>query len=288
MTEKRDVKSLDLSSITIMGTSISFIWAIILSIIILIVFSFMGGFNIALGLIALAIIFGTLILSISSYFGISYLYNFIVKKIKKVVIEIEDIDSVKSIKSISILPFALITAIISLIIGIIIYPIIFIGLSLSAMPLIQSLLVNTATQSFGLLLYQIVMLAISPMTIVYAFVVPLLFTIIGSFVFNLIAPKVGGLKVELESCGHMTKLNSVNPINAGIITGVILLVFGLVIGLILAIIGGNILANLSLILILVLGGFAGGFIYGVLSSVFYNFIANKSEEVKLELPLSQK
>lgn len=263
-----------------MGTSINFIWGIILGIILLIFLSFSIGFNLSTLLITFAIIFGTLILSIPQFFGISYLYNFLAKKLKKITLDIEDMDSVYGV---SVIPLALMIGVLSLIVALIMYSIVFMVISLSVMPIAQSLLFQSSTQNMGILLYQIAMLVVNPASIVYAFAMPFLFTIIGGFIFNLIAPKIGGLKLEFVQNGEMTKINNFNPINAGIISGIICLVFGLVISLILAIISGNISTIISLILLLIVGGFLGGFVWGTVCSVIYNFLVKKTEGVGIRL-----
>ena len=91
MTKLKNLKSIDLSSITIIGTSISFIWSIIFSIVIIAILSMIiGRFDISFAIIGIAIIFGTLIVSISQYFGVSFLYNFLIKRIKDVKLGIDN------------------------------------------------------------------------------------------------------------------------------------------------------------------------------------------------------
>ncbi|BBL62045.1 MAG: hypothetical protein ISP01_02845 [Methanobrevibacter arboriphilus] len=278
MKDLKSVKSIDLSSLTIIGTSISFIWSIVFSIIIIAILSLIiGRFDISFTIIGIGIIFGTLILSISKYFGISFLYNFFIKRMRDVKI---GINNMESITDISILSLSLIVAVISLVVSIIIYPIIF--LMLSFVTILYSLLQAISLQGFSWLVYPI-SLAFNPTFILYSFIISLVFTGIGAFIFNKISPKIGGLKVLLSKKDNMTSIDYINPKNAGIISGVICLVFGLIYGLIFSIISVSLPANLMLIVLLTIGGLIGGFIYGAISAHLYNFFSKKFSPVKIEL-----
>jgi hypothetical protein len=277
MKDLKSVKSIDLSSLTIIGTSISFIWSIVFSIIIIAILSLIiGRFDISFTIIGIGIIFGTLILSISKYFGVSFLYNFFIKRMRDVKIGI----NMESITDISILSLSLIVAVISLVVSIIIYPIIF--LMLSFVTILYSLIQAISLQGFSWLVYPI-SLAFNPTFILYSFIISLVFTGIGAFIFNKISPKIGGLKVLLSKKDNMTSIDYINPKNAGIISGVICLVFGLIYGLIFSIISVSLPANLILIVLLTIGGLIGGFIYGAISAYLYNFFSKKFSPVKIEL-----
>ncbi|KZX14778.1 hypothetical protein MBCUT_19060 [Methanobrevibacter cuticularis] len=281
MTDMKKLKSIDLSSITIIGTSINFIWAIIIAIIFLASMSIFGGFNPSLIMIALGIIFGVLVISIPKYFGISCLYNYFITKLRDVEFEIIEM---KKVTKISIVPFSFIAAVIALILAIIVYPIIVIGTPAIVIQLIQLLISQASTQAIGFILYQLLLTIYNPLMIVYVVLGAFVFTLVGSAVFNVVIPRIGGLKVDLSSNGEMTTINSFTPLNAGIIAGIMSLIFGLITGLIISVLSGSLPAALSLIAILVVGGFIIGLIWGAVSSALYNFFAKKTGGIKVKLP----
>jgi len=185
-----------------------------------------------------------------------------------------------SLTDISVLSLSLIVAVISLIVSIIIYPIIF--LVLSFVTILYSLIQAISLQGFSWLVYP-VSLAFTPVFILYSFVIGLVFTGIGAFIFNNISPKIGGLKVLFVEEGNMTAIKYINPKNAGIIAGIISLVFGLIYGVIFSIISVSLPANIILIVSLTIGGLIGGFIYGAISAHLYNFFSRKFSPLKIEL-----
>lgn len=271
----KKLKYIDLKSITIIGTSINFIWSVILAIILLILFSLtLGSINVDIIFLLLAIISAVLILSISDYFGSTYLFNFLIPRVKEINLEIIDMEKITNI---SVFPLAFICSVISLIITVIMYPGILIVASILS-PFLQFL----ANQG-GILLLYVVYFFSNPLIIAYAFIFTFISVAIAAFVFNIISPKIGGLKLELTQEGDMTKISSLNYLNLALILAIIFAVLGLVIGVILSIVSMNLAATLYLILYLVLGGFLGGFIIGGLVAVFYNFLAPRMGELKIKL-----
>lgn len=282
MADLKSLKSIDLSSITIMGTSITLVWSIIFTAAIIIAFSsILGRFDASFGIIGIAIIFGTIIFSISGYFGISFLYNYFANRMRPVKLNIADMSKITNV---SVVSTSLIAAFISLIAALIVYPLIF--LILSFVSILVQLLQAISLQGYAWLVYP-ASLAFTPFFIIYAFIIGLVFTIIGAFVFNKVNPKIGGLKLSLSQEGNLTKIDSINPKSAGIITAIISLVFGLIYGIIFSIVSGSLPANLILILGLTIGGLIGGFIYGAISSILYNLFAKKFGPVKIELEESK-
>jgi len=287
MADLKNLKSIDLVSTTIIGTSINVVWSIIFTILLIIALflvsvMFDTGFPIiGLVIIGLGIIFGTVVFGISEYFGVTFLYNFFAKRMKNVKINIKDMNRITEI---SVSSLALIVAVLSLVVSIIIYPLIF--LVLSFIPLIIQLLQIISLQGLSWLVYP-ASFAFTPLFIIYAFVIGFVLTAVGAFIFNKISPMIDGLKVSLSSEGNLTKIDSIDPKSAGIISGVISLVFGLLYGLLFSFVSGNLPANLILIVGLGIGSLVGGFICGALNSILYNTLAKKFGPVKLELENSK-
>lgn len=278
MKNLKNLKSVDLSSTTIIGTSINVVWSIVFMVVLVAALSaVIGRFDVGFAIFGIGIVVGTIILSIAQYFGISFLCNFLIKKMKDIKINIPEMDKITEI---SLAPTSLMIAVISLIVSIIIYPLILFALSFIS--LLYPLLQIMSLEGMSWLVF-LISLSFSPMFIIYAFFIGLVFIAIGIFVFNKISPRIGGLKLSLSSDGNMTKINSVDPKTGGVITGTICLVFGLIYGLIFNILTGNLPANLILIIILTFGSLIGGFIYGALNFVLYNFFAKKFGPMKLEL-----
>jgi hypothetical protein len=266
----KSLKHIDLASITIMGASINFIFGIILAIVLLIIFISTSSMSLFLLFLLLAMIFGILIFSIPDFFGRTYLFNFLISRLKGINLEVSD----ENITNISVFPTALICSIITLIITAMIYP----GLLVLGTPL------TFVLQLFGYsgILFYLIYLLFNPLIIFYSFIVSFISVAISTYVFNLISPKIGGLNLKLGQERSMTKINSINYLNLALILGVILATLGLIIGIITSIIM-NFMATVSLIVYLVLGGFIVGFIGGALIAVFYNFLAPRIGELKVEL-----
>ena len=282
MDDLKNLKSIDLSSTTIIGTSISVIWSIILVIFLIFALSsILGRFDISFAIIGIGIIFGTIILSISKFFGITFMYNLFIKKMKNVKVNIEDMNKISEI---SVSSLALIVGAIALVISIIVFPIIF--LVLSFIPLILQLLQALTLQGLSWLVFPM-NLVLTPFFIINACIIAISVTAVGAFIFNKVSQLIGGLKVSLSKEGNLTKIDSIDPKSAGMISGVICAIYGLLYGLLFSIVSGDLPANLILIVGLTLGGLVGGFIYGDLSSVLYNFFSEKLGPVKLELENSE-
>ena len=86
MSEFLNLKSIDISSITIIGTAINIIYAIIFTILFMVIGTISVGTTIIGSLLMLAptIIFGTMILTIFQIFTRSYLYNILATKLENI------------------------------------------------------------------------------------------------------------------------------------------------------------------------------------------------------------
>jgi len=271
----KSLKYIDITSITIMGTSINFILSTIIAIILLMFLAIRTGLiNFDIVLLFLAIVFTVLIFSISEYFGRAYLFNLLIPKLQEIHLEIVDMEKITNI---SVFPSALICSVISLIIALIVFP----GISVIVL-LISPILQLFAQGGIIFLIYFIYFLS-NPLIIVYSFIFTFFSVTIATSVFNIVSPKIGGLKLKLTEEGDLTKINSMNYLNLALILGAIAAALGLTMGVILSIASMNLMATLPLIIYFVLGGFAGGFIIGALIAVFYNRLAPKMGELKIKL-----
>ncbi|MDR2967724.1 MAG: hypothetical protein LBU74_07230 [Methanobacteriaceae archaeon] len=272
----KSLKNIDLASITVIGASINFIWSVIIAILLLIYLSVItGSININVIILLLAMMFSVLIFSIPEYFGRAYLFNFLISKLKEINIKIVDMDKITNI---SIFSSALLCSIIALIISLITYPGILVAISLLS-PVLQQLMF---IEGGFFLIYAVIQLS-NPLIIAYSFILTFISVVIATFIFNLISPKIGGLKLELTQEEDMTRIDSINYLNLALIFATIAATIGLVIGIIISIIAMNFAATISLIIYLIFGGFVGGFIVGGLTAILYNFLAPRMGGLKIEL-----
>lgn len=281
---ERNLVSINESSITGIGAVV----ATILSLIGFLVFSIAIGLPIlslsGISLI-LAFVFLSLILGIAHYFGASYLYNYLIKKLKDVTVEITEDGNVNKV---SVVSFALIVAIIQAIIVFVFTPVFIQFTSLMAQLLFQTLLLSGAAEQ-AQSLFIIVSILINPQNIVLFPIITFIGTFIslaiGTSVYNLISPKIGGLKLALSEYSHSTQIDSISPLSTSLIFSIIGVVAGLIISIILAIFmivnGGEV--PVQIILVLIVGSFIGTFISVIIASGLYNSLSPSIGKIRVKL-----
>ncbi|WP_178647578.1 hypothetical protein [uncultured Methanobrevibacter sp.] len=276
MTTVKRLKSLDISSVTIMATTISLIFSIIISIIMLVVFGAISLNNIAImAFIIPTLIFGTLIVSVYRNFIESWLYNLISKK-TSIVFSIEEDGTVTNISTVST---ALIIAIITTVMALIEYMVIlFLGqLTLSAM--VQTFMM-TGQQLIAMQLYNLLLVVSNPLyvigLIVGGFIISFIYVLIGTYIYNLIAGNNYGAKLNIK---ENSSLESIDVKSFAISISIIYLVLGLISGILSAITTGNYLE----IAITPIITFILGFIVTAIIAWLYNVLAPKVGQIKFEL-----
>lgn len=276
MTTVKRLKSLDISSVTIMATTISLIFSIIISIIMLVVFGAISLNNIAImAFIIPTLIFGTLIVSVYRNFIESWLYNLISKK-TSIVFSIEEDGTVTNISTVST---ALIIAIITTVMALIEYMVmLFLGqLTLSAM--VQTFMM-TGQQLIAMQLYNLLLVVSNPLyvigLIVGGFIISFIYVLIGTYIYNLIAGNNYGAKLNIK---ENSSLESIDVKSFAISISIIYLVLGLISGILSAITTGNYLE----IAITPIMTFILGFIVTAIIAWLYNVLAPKVGQIKFEL-----
>ena len=276
MTTVKRLKSLDISSVTIMATTISLIFSIIISIIMLVVFGAISLNNIAImAFIIPTLIFGTLIVSVYRNFIESWLYNLISKK-TSIVFSIEEDGTVTNISTVST---ALIIAIITTVMALIEYMVIlFLGqLTLSAM--VQTFMM-TGQQLIAMQLYNLLLVVSNPLyvigLIVGGFIISFIYVLIGTYIYNLIAGNNYGAKLNIK---ENSSLEYIDVKSFAISISIIYLVLGLISGILSAITTGNYLE----IAITPIITFILGFIVTAIIAWLYNVLAPKVGQIKFEL-----
>jgi hypothetical protein len=281
MSNVKNIKSIDLSSATIIGTALNVVFSIIAAIVLLIIMGILGGWNLLSGFITIAcgLVFGTAIYCVFQVFAESYLYNILVKKLNPVSLTIKDN---KYIEKVSVMPTAILSATISTIITIIVYLASIFGVTMLSNGILQTLL-YAGQLEIAMTFYQFISIYSNPITavvlILMIFISVFIAVAIGLWIYNYLAEKIGPIQVELSQEENMTSFDYVNPKNIAIITALISLVVNVIFGIITALITGNYLN----ILINGVSGFISGFILMALLAIFYNFLSKKVGTLKIEL-----
>ncbi len=217
--------------------------------------------------------------SIYNRFAEGYLYNWLTKRMNPITFELKD---GKEITKISTVPTALIASIITTILVILLC-----AVSIFIVPIILSSIVQTLMFSgqtvMAFALYQVAAVIMQPsviaMIIVGSFIITFVFTLIATYIYNLLGSKGKGIVLDLSKDSEMTSLNSINPLSLVIVLTVISLVFNIILAIISLVSGGDAYQALGNIV----GGLINGVIGGGLLAIFYNFLATKLGKLKIEL-----
>lgn len=276
----KKLKSIELTSFTIMGTGINTLFSIISALILIIATTALipNSFSVMIYVLP-TIVFGTIIISIFHYFATGYLYNILSKKLKTVTFDIEEDGRISKI---SALPTALMMAIISLIMFLVIYLSISLILPILLSSMIQ-ILMFTGQTPVAYILYQAYVLLSNPMimgiVVIGLFVLTFISTLIISYIYNILGGSDRGAVVELSNDSDYTVLESINPMQLAIVIAAISLIINIVYAIISIINGAAPLTALTSIF----AGLIGGFIDAYLFALFYNFLAPKLGKLKVEL-----
>ena len=278
----KELRYVDPASITIMSTAISVVFAIIIAIISTIALFAFGQGMIALYIIP-TLIFGTIVLGISINFINAYLYNFLAKRINCIKLNINSDGEITKIA-----PFntALILSLVSFIVLIVFYFASCLLISGIFSTIIQIFLYSNvpAMMSAGYYLYYLFVIYanLSPLytllILIGIFIITLVYYLIMFFVYNLLATKIGGAKIKLNTSNGISTLESIDVKSTALIYGAVSLIMGLIIGIIQAL-TGNYLAIISS----AIGGLIGGLIAMAVIAILYNLLGEKLDKIKMEL-----
>ena len=275
----KELKSIDLSSYTIISTGVATLISILIAIIIIVAFAVSVPNSMGVMIyIFPTIVFGTMISNIFVNFSTGYLYNVLSKRLGFIKFNIEE----DSIKSISAKETGLLVGFITLIMILVIY----LATSL-ILPLIISsfmtLLMYSAQTGIATAMYQTMMLISNPITIaigiIGSVIIVSVFTLLGIYIYNILASSDREIVVKLSKENNLTQLDSITPLNFAIAMGAISLILNIILAAILVISGVPLFNALVDVLI----GFVSAFITAMLIALSYNFLAPKLGKLKLEL-----
>ena len=275
----KELKSIDLSSYTIISTGVATLISILIAIIIIVAFAVSVPNSMGVMIyIFPTIVFGTMISNIFVNFSTGYLYNVLSKRLGFIKFDIEE----DSIKSISAKETGLLVGFITLIMILVIY----LATSL-ILPLIISsfmtLLMYSAQTGIATAMYQTMMLISNPITIaigiIGSVIIVSVFTLLGIYIYNILASSDREILVKLSKENNLTQLDSITPLNFAIAMGAISLILNIILAAILVISGVPLFNALVDVLI----GFVSAFITAMLIALSYNFLAPKLGKLKVEL-----
>ena len=270
----KELKSIDLSSYTIISTGVATLISILIAIIIIVAFAVSVPNSMGVMIyIFPTIVFGTMISNIFVNFSTGYLYNVLSKRLGFIKFNIEE----DSIKSISAKETGLLVGFITLIMILVIY----LATSL-ILPLIISsfmtLLMYSAQTGIATAMYQTMMLISNPITIAIG-IIGSVITLLGIYIYNILASSDREILVKLSKENNLTQLDSITPLNFAIAMGAISLILNIILAAILVISGVPLFNALVDVLI----GFVSAFITAMLIALSYNFLAPKLGKLKVEL-----
>jgi hypothetical protein len=301
MVDIKEIKSIEIVPYTLMTSSINAVWAFLYAIFTLIlglvpfVISPTAANSTALWFYIASIVsspVGSFVLGVLQSFLFALIYNLLVPKLGGIKLGLEDL---REIKSIPVMPFALITSTISaifvLIIALIVMPLVaayipVVSQIASSLPLNGTNVTAESISTLGTfgVIGSILSIIILPIT---AFVIVFVINAILAALYNLVAPRVGGIKLEFAAgAENMYEILSVAPVQLALITAIIAAICGIIIGIIAVIISA--LYGVAIIGVMFLAGFTIGFLVGVfiayaILALIYNFLRPKIGGIKLEL-----
>jgi len=297
MIEIKDVKSIQIVPYTLMMSSISAVLALIYAIIFIIILGITGlvvpglsaGFLVTIA-IAMILLFPTasFLISIVQSFLTAILYNHLVPRLGAIKLGFEDMNEIKNVP---VVPFALMTSVLS---GIIIFLIMLIVGPILAVSLQAAAIAASSAGTAIPGLASVAALGIVGMLIliiglpIAMFISIFIATAIMAILYNTLAPKIGGIKFNFgNAVGNISEIESIPVVPFALITTIVITIFGLItqlISFIIAIVSGQAVATQLIMLILsVVFDLVIGFIIYAISAFLYNYFRPKIGGIKLEI-----
>ena len=301
MVNIKEIKSIEIVPYTLMTSSVNAVWAFIYAIFTLILglipfaISPTPANSAALWFYVASIVSSpviSFILGVLQSFFFALIYNLLVPKLGGIKLGLENLSEIKSVP---VVPFALITSTISavfvLIIALIVMPLVaayipVVSQVMSSLPLNGTTIPAESISAFGTfgVIGSILSIIILPIA---AFIIVFIVNAILAALYNLVAPRIGGIKLEFAvNADNMYEILSVAPVQLALISAVIAAICGIIIGIIAIIISaayGSVIVG-----VIFLAGFTIGFLVGVfivyaILALIYNFLRPRIGGIKLEL-----
>jgi hypothetical protein len=301
MVDIKEIKSIEIVPYTLMTSSVNAVWAFIYAIVLVIIYAIVFavsptpanealiGFYIA-SIVSSPV--SSFVLGVLQSFLFALIYNLLVPKLGGIKLGLVDLSEIKSIP---VVPFALIysavTAVMVLLIVLIIIPLFaayipLVTQAMSSLPLNGTTIPAADLSSIGVfgVIGSIISIIIIPIA---TFVAVFIASAILALIYNLLAPRIGGIKLEFAVAQEkMYEILSVAPVPLALIFASIAAVIGIIVGIIAIIISsiyGAAIVGVGLLIGFTIGGFVFSFIVYAVLALIYNFLRPKIGGVKLEL-----
>ena len=294
MIEIKDVKSIEIVPYTLMTSSISAVLALIYALLFIIIISitslYVPGLSASLIVtlaIAIILLFPTVgfLISIIQSFLTAILYNLLVPRLGAIKLGFEDMNEIKNVP---VVPFALMASalggIIIFLIMLIVGPIIAVSLQVAASSAGAAIPGLSSFPALGIVGILIMVIGVPIIMFISIFIA----TAIMAIIYNLLAPKIGGIKFNFgNAVENLFEIESIPVVPFAIITTVVITLFGLitqVISFIGAIaMGQSIATQLISLVTSVLIDLVFGFIIYALTAFLYNYFRPKIGGIKLQI-----
>lgn len=301
MVDIKEIKSIEIVPYTLMTSSVNAVWAFIYAI-----------FTVILGLIPFALSptpansaslwfyiasivsspVTSFVLGVLQSFLFALIYNLLVPKLGGIKLGLENLSEIKSIP---VIPFALITSAISaifvLIVALIIMPLVaayipVVSQVMSSLPLNGTTIPAESISALGTfgVIGSILSIIILPIVM---FVCVFIVSAISAWLYNLLAPRTGGIKLEFAPAQkNMYEILSLSPVHLALITALIAAIWGIIFGIIAIIIsaiyGAVVVGAIMLVMFTIMFLISVFIVYAILALI-YNFLRPRIGGIKLEL-----
>jgi len=294
MIEIKDVKSIEIVPYTLMTSSISAVLALIYALLFIIIISitsiYVPGLSASLIVtlaIAMILMFPTagFLISIIQSFLTALLYNLLVPRLGAIKLGFEDMNEIKNVP---VVPLALMASalggIIIFLIMLIVGPIIAVSLQVAASSAGAAIPGLSSFPALGIVGILIMVIGVPIVMFISIFIA----TAIMAIIYNLLAPKIGGIKFNFGSAvENLFEIESIPVVQFAIITTVVITLFGLitqVISFIAAVAMGQAITTQLISLVTgVLTDLVFGFIIYALTAFLYNYFRPKIGGIKLQI-----
>jgi len=295
--EIKDIKSMKIVPFTLMNSSISAVIGLIYGIVFAIIFGVTLGSaipGITAGMIATIIIGSILafptvmfLVSVLESFLIAFLYNQLVPRLGAIKLGFVDL---KEIRTIPVVPFALMSAsiggLLTFLTMLIIGPLFAFGIQSAAIVGAGATDISglASLGSFGLIWMLIMIVGIPIVTFITIFIA----VAVGAILYNLLAPKIGGVELNFGSAsGDLHEIESVPIVKFALITAVVLTVIQLILGvidlIISIVIGSSAVGALIGLVIRVVSSLVVSFILYAIMAYLYNYLRPRIGGIQLEI-----
>lgn len=305
MVDVKEIKSVKIVPFTFMTSWIAAITGLIVALIILLFSGIiaailpanLSGLVAGLGIASIVILpIGGFLTNIVWAFVTAWIYNLLVPKVGGIKLGMEG----NEITNLPIVPLALITSLINtiwaFIIGLVLTAIAapFLGI-LSVIPQLLTTFVplannttamegmSTAVGASGVIIAVILIIAVPILVFIFSFIGYAL----TALFYNLLIPKVGGIKLELEAAAHkFTEITNIPVVPFALAIAVVMTIWGILQGLLnmaMWISQGDPVGGIVSLIVNIIVSFISAFIAYAITALIYNFLSPKIGGIELEL-----